>query len=187
MQEQLDRIERKLQSIEGIQTAMNTKINEIDGAINSYTQALKIYKGVSGRNGALQLDLTPLHKSRRDIGAVFLSAAACTGNNIYDWDNKINMALSLSDISTILNIFRAPPNPGEESESLFHDKFKGSDREGQVVTKLTIKRGETGGWRWGLGRRENGEWRYVNVPVSDGETIEIRTLLERAVIRILGW
>lgn len=180
MQEQLKRIEEKLDCIKSQQ-------DEIQKAVDSYPQALKIYKGVSGRNGALQFDLTTLHRSRRDIGAVFLSAAPCTGNNIYDWDNKINIALSLNDISTILNTFRAPPAPGTDGESIFHDKFKGSDREGQVMTKLSIQRTERGGWRWGLGRKERGEWRYVNVPVSDGETIEIRALLERAVIRILGW
>lgn len=166
---------------------LDEKLTEVQKAVDSYPQALKIYKGVGGQNGALQFDLTTLHRSRRDIGAVFLSAAPCTGNNIYDWDNKINMALSLSDISIILNTFRAPPAPGADGESLFHDKFKGSDREGQIITKLTIKRTERGGWRWGLGRKERGEWRYVNVPISDGETIEIRALLERAVIRVLGW
>lgn len=183
LDEQYEQIMKAIENVHCRIEALDKKVNDINAAVNSYPAALKLYKGVSGNNGALQIDLTPLHKSRRDIGAVFLSAAPTIGNNIYDWEQKINMALNLSDIATILNTFRSPNN----EILLWHDKFKGTNRENEIVTKLTIKRSENQGWRWGLGRRINGKWRYINIPVTDGETVEIRILLERAVARILAW
>ena len=174
--------------IKEIQTkleGMSEKIEDIDRAVNGYPASYKLYKGVRGNNGAIQFDMTPKHRSRRDLGAVFLQAASATGPNVYDWDNKITMALNLSDIAIILNTFRTPPKSGEDGLRIYHDKFKGSEREGQVVTSLSIQRGSQNGWFFNIWRKENGQDRQVRMPISDGEAIEIRNLLERGIIRIL--
>lgn len=179
-EETLMQIQRELRE-------MREKVEDIDRAVNGYSASYKLYKGVRGQFGAIQFDMTPKHRSRKDLGAVFLQAAPAVGANNYDWDNKIMMALNLSDIATILDVFRAPPRLGADGPRLRHDKFKGTDREGEVVTSLSIQRGREYGWFFNLWRKENGADRSVNIPISDGEAIEIRNLLERGIIRILGW
>lgn len=180
IEEQLRRMSEQLNEI-------SQKVQDMDSVINGYPATYKLYKGVRGNNGAIQFDLTPIWKSRRDLGAVFVQAAPAVGPNEYDWDQKITIALNLSDIATILNTFRAPPKPGDDGMKLYHDKGKGTNTEGQFITTMSIQRGNRGGFSFALGRTENGNNRFVRIPVSDGEAIEIRILLEQAVKKILGW
>jgi hypothetical protein len=180
-------IETKLEEILTKLDAQDEILNRLKDIIAGYPKAYKLYKGVTGKNGAIQLDLTPIYHSARDLGVVFLQAAAAIGPNEYDWDNKITMALNLADIATILNTFRSPPAPGTEGVKLFHDKYKGTEREKEVTTTLKIARGDQYGFFFSLSRNENNQNRFVSIPVSDGEAIQIRVLLEQAVKQILGW
>lgn len=168
-------------------TGLNEKIDQVLAAVDPRPASYKLYKGARGNNGAIQFDLAPIHRSSRDLGAMFLQAAPAVGHNNYDWDQKIMMALNLADIAHILDMLRAPPGPGQDGVDIYHDKHKGTNQEGQVVTTLKISRGKEYGWYFRLGRQERGEHRSVGIPVSDGELIEIKYLLQRALVRILGW
>jgi hypothetical protein len=162
-------------------------INEIDQAVNGWPASFKLYKGAGGNFGAIQFDLTPKHKSRRDLGAVFIQMAAAIGRNEYDWDKKINFACGLGDIAKILETFRTPPAPKGEPVSIYHDTYAGTDKRGEITKSLLISRGERGGFFFTLIEKSNASQNKVSVPISDGEAIILRGLLERACCRILGW
>ena len=188
VEEQLANILNRISSIE-------ESISGINEAVNGRAQTFKLYKGVGGKNGAIQFDLVPLHKNRlsargamKDVGVIFVEAAKAIGNNQYDWENKIKMALGLADIAFLLQIFRQPPPPGSNPPAIYHDSKKGiPGEENKFTTKMILQRGKTNGFFLSMKRTENGQERFVSLPLSDGEAIELRTLLERAVIRIIGW
>jgi hypothetical protein len=162
-------------------------ISDIDQAVNGWPASFKLYKGMGGSWGAIQFDLTPKHKSKRDLGAVFIQMAAAIGRNEYDWDNKINFACGISDIAKILDIFRNPPPAGGEPVSIYHDTHAGTERKGETTKSLLIARGERNGFFFSLIEKSSSSTRSVKVPVSDGEAIVLRNLLERSCSRILGW
>lgn len=180
MSEVAEQILSKIQEI-------SEKLDQILAAVDPRPASYKLYKGVRGNHGAIQFDLAPIHRSTRDLGALFVQAAKATAPNVYDWDNKVMIALNLTDIAQILDMLRAPPALGQDGVNIYHDKHKGSNREGQVVSTLKISRGKEHGWFFVLGRKENGGYRDVSLPVSDGELLELKQLLHRALVRILGW
>lgn len=146
----------------------------------------KIYKGLSGKWGALQLDLIPIENSRRDLGTVLITFANPKLNRTYDWDHKVIMALNLSDIATILEFLSSAEFGGVTS--IFHDPNAGTSESGQQEKKLTLAKGNEHGWFLGVSyRSSSGASTEVRVPVKDGEMIVIKTLLQHAIPRILGW
>jgi hypothetical protein len=167
---------------------LDEKIETISNTVNPWPQAYKIYKGAGGKNGALQIDLTPIHRSKRDIGAVFVTAAPTVGLNDYDWDQKIVMALNLGDIEKILNtIYNKPKDKdGRIQLKLFHDPKAGSSEARQSAKTFHLDKLDYG-WMIGLRHTMGDKEHKVRLPISDGELLIIKSLLEHATARILGW
>ena len=165
----------------------NEIVKEVNLAINGYPAPYKLYKGVTGNFGAIQFDVTPKHRSKREVGAVFIQMAKATGKNEYDWDNKITFACGLTDISKILETFRNPPLPDQPPAQIYHDPNAGTERKGESMKSLSISRGKKGGFFFSLLEKSSSRENRISVPLSDGEVIVLRTLLEKACSSILGW
>lgn len=162
---------------------LETKVDAIDQGVNGFSSSYKLYKGAGGGFGVVQFDLTPKHQSKKELGVVFLQAAPATNKNVYDWDNKITMALSMQDITTILGGLRDP----NKAIELYHDRHKGTHMEGSVIKTLHMTRGQKGGFFLNLYMKDQGKEQKISVPLSDADVSGLAILLRRALVRILGW
>lgn len=169
---------------------LEERLEKIEKAVDPWPQALKIYKGANGKWGAFQVDLTPIHRSKRDLGALFVSAAnpLGSGDKGYDWDNKIVMSWNLADIAQVLDLIinQRPNKDGKVALSLYHDPHAGSSEARKSSKVFNLGKGDHS-WFIGLIHKEGDRSTEVKLPISEGEILEIRLLLERAITRILGW
>ena len=155
-----------------------------------------IYKGVTGKFGAMRISLKKAYtdtKRDRDEGCVFIEACGTTAPNNYDWENKIVMALNMSDIAKILLYLRTegedPQFKKDKGElKIFHDRGAGTSQKGQDTTSLNIKRPE--GWDnlvLSMHRNASGESINTSVSLSSSEAIFISVLLQAAIPLIVAW
>lgn len=180
-------LEEAVNEISRKQDETEIRLSDMSQAVNGWPSSYKLYKGAGGKHGAIQFDLTPKHKSKRELGAVFIQMAPAIGNNNYDWNNKINFALSLGDTAKILETFRSPPSPDGQPSSIYHDTYAGTERRGETTKSLLISKGRQSGFFFTLIEKDNGIEKKVSVPMSNGEAIILRNLLERSTIRALDW
>jgi hypothetical protein len=135
-----------------------------------------IYKPNSrGSGGVIRFGLN------RAKGAVFLDAAAQSGEKQFDWDQKIIMKWGLSDIGAALAVLQ-----GRTTEAkLFHQSEKANsafdlslrDDPDRAPFLMTISRQDAA----------DKTLRKVTIPVSHAEAAILETALRTAVTRILGW
>ena len=67
-------------------------------------------------------------------GALFLEITSATGKNVYDWDNKIFMALSITDIGKLLMVLDGE----QDAVNIMHDPGAKSETAGQVKKYLSV-------------------------------------------------
>jgi hypothetical protein len=135
-----------------------------------------IYKPNSrGSGGVIRFGLN------RAKGAVFLEAAAQSGEKQFDWDQKIIMKWGLSDIGAALAVLQ-----GRTTEAkLFHQSEKANsafdlslrDDPDRAPFLMTISRQDAA----------DKSLRKVTIPVSHAEAAILETALRTAVTRILRW
>ena len=135
-----------------------------------------IYKPNSrGSGGVIRFGLN------RAKAAVFLDAAAQSGEKQFDWDQKIIMKWGLSDIGAALAVLQ-----GRTTEAkLFHQSEKANsafdlslrDDPDRAPFLMTISRQDAA----------DKSLRKVTIPVSHAEAAILETALRTAVTRILGW
>lgn len=139
----------------------------------------RLYKANKSNNGsAMQLDLN----AERE--AVFLECAGQVAEQRFDWQNKITLKLSVTDIGKILAVFS-----GRAAEAkLFHDPGKGDYGEQAVRNRVVeLRRMERGFGLKVSEQAKDGKLMAISVPISDDEAEVIATLLRQAVVRIYGW
>ncbi len=165
-----------------------------------------VYKGTGGKFGALQFDLQLPHfykEKQKDYtgeqaldgfklnegwnkreGAVFLQASSAVGKNDYDWEKKIVFAMSVSDMSKVIQSLMT----GEECK-LMHDPGAKSESQGAVKKFLNIKspQGTAVGVMVSLSQTAGGETRTHTVPLDASEVIALRLLLQAAIPKALNW
>jgi len=170
-----------------------------------------IYKGVTGKHGAVQFNFQPPHyqnQKRKDFtgeealemgeygrprpkegwklkeGAIFLDITSAKSPNEYDWSNKITIALSINDMGKILFTLVT----GKECK-LIHDPGAKTETAGAVKKFLNISspKGTTEGVIINASVQAGGEKRSHSVPLSGEEVLVLRTLLQQAISRSLGW
>lgn len=173
-----------------------------------------IYKGKGGKFGAVQFNLQSPHPYRgKDKsfdgrfkgesifetiegktrlkegwkireGCVFMDITGPKGSDVYDWDNKIIMALSITDIGKILLSLVT----GDECK-LMHDPGAKTDAQGTVKKYLTITspRGPVVGVILSATHVSGPDKRTHTVPLSGDEVLVLRTLFQTAVSRALNW
>lgn len=167
------------------------RLEIIERTLDIQPQTFKIYKGITGKWGALQLSMVPIERSRRDLGALFVAAANPTSGpeKTYDWQNKIVMSLNLADIANLLEFitYQKPNKDGKPMVSIYHDPNAGSHDARKESKVLDLARGKNDGWFVKVGHKTAAGIKEVSLPISDGECLIIKTLLERATVRMLGW
>jgi len=155
-----------------------------------------LYKGITGKFGALRLSLKKAYQdNRRDKpdGCVFLDMAPSIGPNIYDWENqKIIMALTVTDISKILLYLRAPGHKvfskTDNKLKIYHDRGAGTNKKGQDVTSIEVnKPADRDNFFFSAFQRKDGVVKKATVTISADEVITIGTLLQAAIPKVLAW
>lgn len=157
-----------------------------------------LYKGVTGKLGALRLNLKKAYQDfnkERAEGNIFLEMAPAKGPNNYDWENnKIIMALSITDISKIILYLRAPGHSMFQTEKaegklkIFHDKGAGTADRLKNTTSLEIhKPDDKQNIFITAYQKRNGSSKTAQVSVSPDEAIAMGTLLQASIPLILAW
>lgn len=142
-----------------------------------------IYKGISGKQGAVQFSLLPAYKSKKkDEGAVFIEAAPTIGPNEYNWRSKIIFALGINDIGKVLVTLQ-----GGAGCEIYHDPDTGTEKKNTRAKRLIIEPGSPGTFKLALSQQLSEEKRYVQLYIDAGEAQILTALLTRAIERILGW
>ena len=127
-------------------------------------------------------------KMKTREGAIFVEAASTVGDNVYDWDNKIRMALSASDLAKVLHILETGA-PGAEEE-IMHDPGAGSSQQGQVGKwlKISSRDGATKGVMLNVRQRSNlEESKSHTIPLSGPEVRQLASCIRSFIPKALGW
>ena len=165
-----------------------------------------IYKGMAGKWGAIQLNLQPPHfysgknkdytgyeamenGSLRDgwkirEGTIFMEITSTKDRNVYDWENKIVLALSVTDVGKILHSLYT----GQEC-SIMHDPGAKSESQGLVKKNLNLvsPKGTINGCMVRASYTAAGNTKSHQVPLSGDELIVMKELLHAAVPQMLKW
>jgi Whirly transcription factor len=169
-----------------------------------------VYKGMSGKFGAVQLNFQPAHYYRekeKDFtgeraldrsgrvleaegwrqreGAVFVEVAPPSGANKYDWEKKITFALSVTDMGKIIHFLTT----GKDL-AIMHDPGAKTEAQGAVkkYLNLTSPKGLLdGGCMLQLSQSSSEDKLSHTVPLSPDESIVIKQLLLTAVASALQW
>jgi hypothetical protein len=169
-----------------------------------------IYKGVGGNNGAIQFNLQKPHfysgkmkdytgaeafevvdgrKRLKDgwkerEGAVFLEITSAKGKNVYDWENKIILALSVDDIGKVLETLYT----GKECK-IMHDPGAKTQSAGAVkkFLNVTSPNGTAQGCIFQVAKSVGTDTVRHKVPVGPNELIVLRALLTSAISKALNW
>jgi len=147
-------------------------------ASTKFKNRFRIYKPNRTNTGsALQMDLNA------ERAAVFLEVANQTGEQAFDWANKITFKLATTDIGKMLAVF----NGRKPSIDLFHDPGKTVAETDTKSTSLKLSKGDYGFFMKVTTQSKAGALRSVSVPLAEDEAEVARVLLEAAIARIYDW
>ena len=169
-----------------------------------------IYKGTGGKHGCLQFNLQRPHfykDKTRDFamvapgqaldetgriregwqareGAIFMEITSTKDKNVYDWDNKIVMALSVNDMGKLLETLVT----GTELKLMHYPGAK-SETAGVVKKYLTVSspKGIKEGCLFMASQTSGGETKTHMVPVAPSEVYILRSLINAAIAKSLAW
>lgn len=177
-------------------------------------QQWAIYKGITGKNGAVQFNLQMPHyyndRKEKDYtgrdaldsvgkikpewklreGAVFIEITSAIGPNQYDWERKVTMALSVTDMGKLLEFLRTG-----KSLSLMHDPGAKTDSQGAIKKHLNFdspngimgKEGARGGCLVRCTMTSGSNNTSHQVPMSTDECLVLQQLIQAAIPVALGW
>ena len=137
---------------------------------------LPIYKPNSrGTGGVIRFGLNPAKS------ALFVDAAPQTGEKQFDWERKLTMKWSLTDIGAALSVLQ-----GRQTEAkLFHQSEK-SNSAFEIVARNDPGRAP---YLLSLSRQDAADKsvRKVAIPVTHAEAATLEAALRAAIGRLLGW
>ena len=133
-----------------------------------------IYK----KKGAAKFTLLPPRWAPEDKyvekeGAVLLEAAPGVGDQKWDWQSKINFAISVQDVCNLLD-------DEEKKHRLFHD-------HGGEIKTLEFKPGDGGSFMMYLTQGKAEAKQTIVVPISSGEWQVFIRVLINACSKMLAW
>ena len=165
-----------------------------------------IYKGMTGKWGAIQFGFHPPHyylDKQKDYsgdiathagslkpgwkireGTIFLEITSSKDKNVYDWDNKIVLALSATDVGKILHSFYT----GTECK-IMHDPGAKKESQGLIKKNLYIAspKGTANGCMIRAVQSQGGQQKNHSVPITGDELIILKILFESSVPGMLAW
>jgi len=119
-------------------------------------------------------------------GALFVEITSATGKNIYDWENKITMALSIEDMGKALMVLE-----GLEPEvNILHDPGARTVTQGKVQKYLNISspKGLKAGVLVSISQKAaDGNTVKHMVPLSGDETRILATCIRHVIPLALAW
>jgi hypothetical protein len=135
-----------------------------------------IYKPTQrGTGGVIRFGLN------QSKAAVFVDAAAQSGEKQFDWENKITMKWTLPDIGQALAVLQSR----QPQAKLFHQSEKANS-----TFELTLRDDPAKApYLMTLSRQTLADKavRKVTIPVTHAEAAILETALRTATIRLLGW
>jgi hypothetical protein len=142
----------------------------------TYPNGYTIYKpNQRGAGGAVRFNLNA------EKGAVFVEAAAQSGERQFDWDSKIIMKWGLSDIGAALSALQGRTPQAK----LFHKTDKASS-----AFELSFRDDpERAPYALMISRQEEADksLRKVSIPLTHAEAAVLEAALRVATERIVGW
>lgn len=145
-------------------------------AVKSYSNDYTIYKpNQRGSGGAIRFSLN-VQKA-----AMFIDAAAQSGEKQFDWDSKIIMKWGLSDIGAVLALLQHRTAEAK----LFHKAEKSTSTFEMILREDP----ERAPYMLNISRREIDDTsvRKVSLPMTHPEAAILEVALRTAVSRIIGW
>lgn len=135
-----------------------------------------IYKPNSrGSGGVIRFGLN------RGKAAVFVDGAAQSGEKQFDWENKITMKWSLSDLGPVLATLQGRTTLAK----LFHQSEKANS-----AFEITLREDpDRAPYLMSLSRQDANDksLRKVAIPLTHGEAAVLETALRAAITRLLKW
>lgn len=154
---------------------MNEQPNETIPALGR-TPDYAIYKPTPrGTGGVVRFGLN-LTKA-----AMFVDAAAQSGEKQFDWENKITMKWTLPDIGQALATLQGR----QPQAKLFHQSEKANS-----TFDLTLRDDPAKApYLMAISRQNNSDKtvRKVAIPLTHAEAAVLETALRAAIVRLLGW
>ena len=113
--------------------------------------------------------------------AVFLDAASQSGERQFDWGNKFTMKWGLADIGSVLSVLRghAPQARLFHKTDYANSTFELVRRDDPDLAPLMMC----------ISRQEAADksLRKVSIPITHADGAVLETVLEAAVVRLIGW
>ena len=135
-----------------------------------------IYKPNSrGSGGVIRFGLY------RGKAAVFVDGAAQSGEKQFDWENKITMKWTLSDLGPVLATLQGRTTQAK----LFHQSEKANS-----AFEITLREEpDRAPYLMSLSRQDANDksLRKVAIPLTHGEAAVLETALRAAITRLLKW
>lgn len=166
-----------------------------------------VYKGIKGKFGALQFNFQNPHYYNGKLkdftgaeaygedhklkegwkqreGCVFLEITSTKEPNVYDWENKVTVALSVTDLGKVLNGLIT----GNEVK-IMHDPGAKSDSAGAIQKHVNISspNGTSEGCLVAVSQVSGQQSKRHMVPLNGDELLVLRCLIQTAVSKSLGW
>ena len=156
------------------------------------TVDFKVYKGMGGKGyGAAQFSLSPARQEGEatEAGAVFMDITSPSAPNVYDWNQKIKMALGITDLGQILHFLRYGTNQKGEDLSIFHDPGAKSETAGQTGKSFVMSSpgGIKEGFMLTVSQKTGDKTVTHRVPFNGAEAATLSQLVQAAISRVLGW
>lgn len=162
------------QAIPTIEEAHTNESNAVSGG--RFRREHTIYKpNGRGSGAAIRFSLN------RDKAAMFVEAAAQSGERQFDWENKIIMKWGLGDIGDALAVLQGHMPKAK----LFHQTAK-SNSTFELATRDDPERAP---YMLAISRQDTAtrEVRKAAAPLTHGEAAVLETALRAATTRLLGW
>ena len=118
-------------------------------------------------------------------GCLFFEMTTGLGNNTYDWENKVMMAMATVDLSKMLMVLE-----GAEPEiKLMHDPGAKSSSAGQIKKffGMSSPKGIKTGVLMNMSKQEGDKNLRHSVPLSGDETKLLAVYVRYVLPLILGW
>jgi len=143
-------------------------------------QDFRVYKANKANTGsALQIDLNVERE------AVFLEVAKQVAEQRFDWQNKLTIKLSTTDIGKILSLLHGKT----QGVKLFHDPGKGQYESSKEMKNNVLEMAKSPyGYSVKVSQQSSaGELSSIGITVAEDEAIIMRMLLEKAIEKIYNW
>ena len=150
--------------------------SEMNPVVRERSSDYAIYKPNSrGSGGVIRFGIN------RTKGSVFVDAALQSGEQAFDWENKITMKWGLSDLGAVLATLQGR----QPQAKLFHQ----TEKANSAFELLLRDEPERAPYLMSVSRQNAADKsvRKVGIPLTHAEAAVLETALRAAITRLLRW